>query len=172
MGRWSRSQTSPGIVERHARASNGELCTCKPAYQAHVYDKRTRKLIRRTFPTKTAAKLWRQDALVALRRGQLSPTAGSPTVAAALDDRVDGMRTGRILDRSGRSYRPSTVRGDEQIADTNLNPALGSRRLSNLLRRDVQALVEQLRGKAGRRARSSTCSTRCGLPAAAGSATG
>jgi integrase len=141
------SKPTPGIAERHARGCATDPCTCKPTYQAHVFDARTGKRIRRTFPTKTAAKLWRQDALVALRRGQLSPTAGSPTIATALDELVDGMSAGRILDRSGGRYRPSTVRGYAQIAETYLKPALGSRRLSDLHRRDVQALVEQLRGK-------------------------
>lgn len=143
----SSTKPTPGIVERHARSCPADPCTCDPTYQAHVFDAQTGKRIRRTFPTKTAAKLWRQDALVALRRGQLSPTAGSPTVGAALDDLVDGMAAGRILDRSGAPYRPATVRGYRQIADKYLTPLVGPRRLPDLHRRDVQALVEELRGR-------------------------
>ena len=43
-----------GIDIRHARSCQsrtGGRCTCKPTFQAHVYDKRTGKLIRKTFPT-------------------------------------------------------------------------------------------------------------------------
>ena len=45
-----------GIDIRHARSCQsrtGGRCTCKPTFQAHVYDKRTGKLIRKTFPTRT-----------------------------------------------------------------------------------------------------------------------
>jgi len=66
-----------GIDTRHARScrSRGEggRCNCTPTYQAHVFDNRGRKRIRRTFPTHAAAKMWRQDALIALRSGGLVP---------------------------------------------------------------------------------------------------
>jgi hypothetical protein len=51
-----------GIDER--KRSDG-----KTAYQAHVFDKRTGKRIRKTFDNKTAAKQWRTDAMAALRAG-------------------------------------------------------------------------------------------------------
>jgi hypothetical protein len=54
----------------------------KTAYQAHVFDKRTGKRIRKTFDTKTAAKQWRTDAMAALRAaGNRSPAppAGRPS---------------------------------------------------------------------------------------------
>ena len=98
---------------RHARACasrKGAGCNCKPTFQANVYDGRAKKLIRRTLKTKTAAKLWRQDAVVALRRGEvatLMPTGR--TVAIALDELVAGMKDGTVLDLSGNPYRPATI---------------------------------------------------------------
>ena len=143
----SRPKPSLGIEERHARGCARDPCTCTPTWRAHLFDKRTGKRVRRTFPTKTAAKLWRQDAAVALRRGTMTPSAGTPTVAAALDDLIGGMRSGRILNRSGRPYAPASVRGYEQMVKTYLRPELGTRKLAELQRRDVQALIEELRSR-------------------------
>lgn len=57
----------------------------KTAYQAHVFDKRTGKRIRKTFDNKTAAKQWRTDAMAALRAGGQAPTrpTGGKTVREA-----------------------------------------------------------------------------------------
>lgn len=135
----------PGIAERHARSCARKLCTCKPTYQAHVYDKRSGKLIRKTFPTKTAAKLWRQDALVALRSGGLRVARdGERRVGPALDELIAGMRDGSVFDRSGRAYRPSTIRNYEADVRRWLIPALASFRLRELRRSDVQALIDRM----------------------------
>ncbi len=141
------AKATPGIDVRHARDCAREPCSCSPAYQAHVFDKRTGKRVRKTFATKTAAKLWRQDALVALRAGTLRPAANAPTVDAALDELLAGMTDGRILDRSGKPYRPATVRSYRQAADGYLRPQVGARKLTDLHRRDVQALVDTLRAR-------------------------
>ena len=109
----SSAKPTPGIdgAARPRLRPDRRPCDARPTYQAHVFDKRTGKQIRKTFPTKTAAKLWRQDALVALRRGELTRAArGRAHVGPALDELVAGMRDGTVLDRSGRRYRPSTIR--------------------------------------------------------------
>ena len=140
---------APGIEVRHARSCAsraGGNCNCQPTYQAHVFDAQSGRRIRRTFKTKSAAKLWRQDAVVALRRGELSAvTPTGRTVAIALGELVAGMRDGTILDRSGRPYRPATIRKYEGDADRYLVPALGHLRLSEVRRRQVQAVVDRLR---------------------------
>jgi hypothetical protein len=48
----------------------------KPSYQAHVWDARNGRRIRRTFDTKTAAKQWRTDAMAALRAGTITGERG------------------------------------------------------------------------------------------------
>ena len=72
-----------GIRVRHARSCrfrDGGRCNCAPTYQAQAYDSRTGRQVWRTFPTISAAKLWRQDVQVALRRGTMrAPT--SKTIA-------------------------------------------------------------------------------------------
>ena len=65
---------SMGITVRHSRgcaSRGGGRCSCKPTYQAKVWSARDQTPIRKTFPTVTAAKTWRQDAAVALRRGTM-----------------------------------------------------------------------------------------------------
>ena len=137
-----------GVDVRHARACrsrDGGRCNCTPRFQAHVFDARSGRRLRRTFGTLTAAKLWRQDAQVALRRGTMR-VAAAPTLAQA-QALIVGMRDGSVLDRGGRPYKPSTTRSYETSLRLYLAPLLGTRRLGELRRRDVQEVVERLRGK-------------------------
>src|SRR4051812_17605265 len=92
-----------GISVRHARscpARSGERCRCSPSYQAQVWSPRDRKRLSRTFPTLAAAKAWRQDAAVALRRGTLRAGA-TATLNQAADDWLEAANAGLILNRSG-----------------------------------------------------------------------
>jgi hypothetical protein len=102
-----------GIRTRHARSCRsheGGRCNCTPSYQAQAYDMRTRRQVWRTFPTLSAAKLWRQDAQVALRRGTMRPPTAK-TIAEAAEVLIAGAHDGTILDRGGKAYKPSTARG-------------------------------------------------------------
>jgi integrase len=140
---------TPGIEIRHSKGCatrKGRLCDCRPTYQAHVYDARSGRRIRKTFPTPSAAKRWRQEASVALRAGTLrAPT--STTLQQAADALIAGMTSQTILDRSGKPYKPSSCRGYEQALKTYALPHFGDRRLGSIERRDVQAFVEHLRGR-------------------------
>jgi|SRR4051794_5272615 integrase len=154
MSKPDRSASSQGIETRHerkCRSHDGGKCNCTPTYRAFVFDKRANRKIRRTFPSKTAAKLWRQDALVALRRGEIAAVAPtSRTVRDALNALVAGMRDGTVLDRSGRRYRPATIRGYETAIRRYLAPseAIGDFKLAELRRRDVQTrVVDKLAAK-------------------------
>src|SRR5690242_4700152 len=101
----------PGISKIHARgcAWQSKRCRCKPRYQAWVYSVRDGKKIRKHFDTEGEARTWREDTGGAVRQGRMSaPTA--TTVREAADVLIAGMRDGLILDRSGKPYKPSTVR--------------------------------------------------------------
>ena len=100
----------------------------------------------RTFPTLSAAKLWRQDAQVALRRGTMRPPTAK-TIAEAAEVLIAGAHDGTILDRAGKPYKPSTARGYEQLLHGYVIPALGGWKLSELQRRDVQDFVDGLRSQ-------------------------
>lgn len=110
-------------------------------------------------PDRQQARNWRQDQLVARRRGvAVEPTAR--TVREAADELLAGMEVGTILDRSGKPYKPSTCRSYRQALYSYILPELGDLRLSSVTRRKVQDLVDNLWQRASRRARSTTSSTR------------
>jgi integrase len=55
------------------------------------------------------------------------------------------MRSGAILDRSGKPYKPKTVRSYEHALENYVYPLLGSRKVSSLRRADIQGFVEEMR---------------------------
>ena len=71
----------------------------------------------------------------------------SKTVADAAEALIAGAHDGTILDRTGKPYKPSTARGYEQLLRSYVIPAVGSWKLSDLQRRDVQDFVDDLRGQ-------------------------
>ena len=103
-----------GIAERHARSCNPKVkCTCAPTYQAHVWDGAAGKRIRKTFPTISAARRWRQDAIVAVRAGDLSADRG-PILKEAAMAWIDGYemapsRTARAMLTSPSSSATTTA---------------------------------------------------------------
>jgi len=144
-----KTKTPPGIDARHAKACASRAagsCGCKPTYQAHVFDARSGRRIRKTFPTLSAAKKWREEAVVALRRG-LIRVSTSTTFRDAAEALVTGMQAGGILDRSGKPYKPSSCRGYEQTLTRYALPHFGHMKLGQIERRDVQGFVEHLRGQ-------------------------
>ena len=115
---------------------------CTPTFQAKVYDARAGRRLSETFSTKTAAKQWRTDAIVALRRGQLSADRG-PTLAAAEQWLAD-MRAGHITNRSGDPFKPSAIRAYADNFRLRVLPELGHLRLREVTTRDVQRLIDKL----------------------------
>src|SRR3954452_14352915 len=138
----------PGISKIHAAGCgwHASRCTCTPRFKAEVYSARERKKIRRNFDSLGAAKTWREDAAGAVRQGRMrAPT--STTLAEAADALIAGMRDASMLDRSGKPYKPATIRGYERVLRLRVLPALGHVRLSGLERRDVQRLVDRWRAE-------------------------
>jgi integrase len=137
----------PGISKIHARGCGWQSgrCRCKPRFQAAVYSTREAKKIRKHFDTEGAARTWREDAGGAVRKGGMrAPT--TTTVKQAADALIAGMRDGSILDRSGKPYKPSTVRSYDSALQLPILDEIGAMRLSALDRRTVQGLVEKWRG--------------------------
>jgi integrase len=135
-----------GIDIRHARSCRSKgvgSCNCTPTFQAHVWDAKEGKRIRKTFPTRSAAKRWRQDSIVGLRSGALSADRG-PRFEDAVDAWLDGLRAGHITTRSGDRYKPATIRAYESCLKLRAVPTLKHRRLAEVTTKDVQALVDGL----------------------------
>jgi integrase len=142
------ARTTPGIDTRHAPScptarDRDARCTCTPSYQAHVWSARDKTRIRKTFRNLAAAKAWRADTLVALRRGTMrAPTA--TTLRQAWDAWLAGARDGSVRNRSGDAYKPSVLRSYETSMRLRVLPDLGGARLSDITRVRVQDLVDRM----------------------------
>ncbi|MGI9021538.1 MAG: tyrosine-type recombinase/integrase [Solirubrobacterales bacterium] len=135
-----------GIEVRHSkgcRARGGGRCGCTPAYRAHLWSDRDRKRIRKTFHSRAEAKAWRSDAVVALRQGTLRSPEPTTLRAAAMAW-LTGAESGLVRDRSGRTFKPSTIRTYRMKLDRYVLPALGEYRLGDIRRRDVQDLADAM----------------------------
>lgn len=135
-----------GIDTRHARtcrSRGGGRCSCTPSYQASVFDVRQGKKIRKTFPSKAAARTWRQDALVAVRNGKLTTTR-KVTVRQAAEEWLADAERGVVTNRSGDRYKPSAIRAYRQSLRLRILDDLGERQFSQITRGDLQRLVDRL----------------------------
>jgi integrase len=134
-----------GITEKHGRSCRhpSGRCGCAPTYQAQVWDAKTGRRLSKTFPSKTAARQWRQDAIVGLRRGELSAERG-PLLRDAANEWLDGLRAGHITTRSGDPYKPGAIRGYRSSLCLRAVPALGHLRLAEVTTQDVQRLVDDM----------------------------
>jgi integrase len=131
-----------GIRQVHGRACRrSSRCPCP--WEASVYSKRDRKKIRKTFTTKAAAVVWRDDSRSAVRRKALrAPTV--TTVQRAADELLEGMRDGSIPTRTGTRYKPATIRSYDEALTLRILPAIGPRRLTDVEREDVQELADRM----------------------------
>ncbi len=137
---------SRGITEKHTRSCSkptGGRCNCKPAFQAQVWDAKAERRLSKTFPNRTAARLWREDAKASMRAGELSANRGE-LLKNAIDEWLDGLRAGHIRNRSGDPYKPGAIRGYERNLRLRVTPVLGDRRLSEITTQDVQKLIDGL----------------------------
>ena len=136
-----------GIEVRHGRACrsrDGGVCNCTATYRAHIYDNATGKRIRRTFDTRTAAKLWRQDAIVALRAGTLAEAKPATTVRDVCEQWLRDARLGIVSARGGDTYKPATLTAYEQSLRLRVYPTLGNDAFYRVRRVHIQDLVDRL----------------------------
>src|SRR4051794_38663968 len=133
---WCRSDMArpTGIRPRHSRSCpsrEGKPCACKPTYEASVWSAREGKKIRKTFPTLAAARGWRADAQVGLRKGTLrAPT--STTFRQAADAWLACARDGSVRTRSGDPFKPSAIRSYEGSLRNRVLLELGAAKLSEI----------------------------------------
>jgi integrase len=141
----TRPAEGEGAEERKARLEQAKTarCTCKPVYRASAWDKRQKKLLHRTFDTKAAAEIWRQDALPELRKGTMR--ASSPTtLSQAWETWYAGARDGTVRTRSGDRYKPSALRGYDQAMRLRILDDLGAVKLSDVSRLHLQDVADRL----------------------------
>ena len=136
-----------GVRARHSRScatSHGkERCNCSPSYEAFVFSGRDGRKLRKTFPTLAAARAWRHDAAVSVRKGTLRAPIPT-TVAEAAEVWLAGARDGAIRNRSGDEFKPSTLHGYELSLRGHLLEQFGTSRLGDVSRTDVQDFADRL----------------------------
>jgi integrase len=135
-----------GITVRHSKlcpAASGGTCTCSPSFRAEVYDVRADRKLRKTFRSLAAAKAWRAEAQVAIRKGQLTAQL-TPTVREAAAAWLVGARAGAARNRSGDVFKPSAIRNYEQAFRLRIDPVFGAVRLADIRRGDLQAFVDRM----------------------------
>jgi integrase len=141
-----------GIVKRHSRrcrTNQGGRCNCTPSYQAWISQKvggRHRK-IKKTFSGEgafPAAKAWREDAGARKRSGVLrQPT--KVTLRQEAEDWIRRAKAGEIRLKSGRAYKPSTLRGYERALTTYVyDSEIGFMRLTEIRRPNMQEFCDEL----------------------------
>jgi integrase len=138
-----------GIEVRHAqgcRIEKAGRCNCQPSYRASAWSAHDNRRIRKTFPTRAAAKAWRSDAQVALRQGRMRAPAAT-TLREASEAWLQGAREGAIRTRSGDLYKPSTIRAYDQNLRLRALDEIGACRLSDLRLTDLQRFVDGLVGQ-------------------------
>jgi hypothetical protein len=81
-----------------------------------------------------------------IRRGEHHGAAGDagPSVAAMIDDFLEAVDDGLAHDRHGRPFAPETVRELHWSLAGYFREELGTRRLSDLRRHDIEALIYAL----------------------------
>ena len=106
----------PGITVRHTKSCQTHVdrqCDCAPTFQAWVFDQRADRKVYKTHRTAGAAKTWRQDMLVAIRRGEVAAAKTTLTVEDAVNAWLDGARRGTVRTRGRKPFAGGTIRSVE-----------------------------------------------------------
>lgn len=134
-----------GIRKRHTKqclARTGRACRCDGGYEASVYSERDGKKLYKTFQREAEARSWRADTKRSLDRGSLR-APGSRTIREAGEAWLAGAERGEIRNRSGRPFKPSSLRGYRQSFIDRIVPAVGHVKVAALTTSDLQVLVDQ-----------------------------
>jgi integrase len=136
-----------GVYARHRQACaltrGGERCSCRPAFWGRAWDRATQKTIKTAMlPTAGAASGARNSLIQELKQG-VTPAGSTMFVAEAVKQFLAACRSGVALNKKDRRYKPSAVRDLEGCLLGHVVPELGTKRLGNVRRGDVQRLVDR-----------------------------
>jgi integrase len=112
-----REHVAPGVRRVHTREcarSQGvrRRCSCDPSYAARVKvgPRGRHREVSATFLTLAEATRWREDTLAGIDGRRSGPV---PTLGEAAESYVGRIRSGSILNRSGRPYSARTIEAHE-----------------------------------------------------------
>jgi hypothetical protein len=100
------------------------------------------KKLYKTFHRESEAKSWRADAKRSLDQGRLRAPGGQ-TIREAGEAWLEGAERGEIRNRSGRPFKPSTLRGYRQTFIDRIIPTVGHVKVAALTTSDLQVVVDQ-----------------------------
>lgn len=137
-----------GITPRHSRicskAKGGARCSCEPTFQAQAKrDPRSGKRPTKTFPDEQEAITWRAEKELEIDKGTFRP-GRQVTISVALDELVEGMKSGVVRTRKKKRFKPGVVREYSREIENCIKPAFGSARPQDLRGADIQRLVDRL----------------------------
>jgi integrase len=138
-----------GIRKRHSigcPGAAGDRCSCSAGYEGSVFLKRENRKLRKTFNRLGEAKAWRAEMIAASSRREIR-TPTKTTVREAGETLLEGMISGAIRDRSGRTYKPATIRSYKRSLDGRLYEEFGALQLAEIRRSDLRAFVSRLLAK-------------------------
>lgn len=139
---------SNNIETRHkAKCSlnrGGKSCTCQATYRATVWDPKTgRNRHSPSYKRKSDAQKWRADTQAAKLRNELGP-ALCPTVDQLAGEMFDAIESGSLPTKSGKKYKPSTIRDYRLHYRNEVEPRFGNLKIDRLTRGLVQQTVDEL----------------------------
>lgn len=157
----ARSAQLLGITIRHEQACSsrtGAQCNCSPSYRAKTYDKTAvhydaqgkRRLGKQRYGTWRKSLAQARGDYIALAHAVANRTlpAAGPGRPASVEDAcekwMEGAKAGLMRNRSGRTYKPSVLRGYEGSLRLHVLPLIGRRKFPEVTRADVQDLVDRL----------------------------
>ena len=139
-----------GVFARHRKQcalGRGGGCNCKPSYYGVAYDRaRKRHVKTKRMTTAEAARNARADLAKTIERGE-APVSNAIRLRDARERFVTAAREGKTLNKHGRRYKPSAINNVAESLRLHVEPVLGHKRLSDIRRGDLQAIVDELTPK-------------------------
>jgi integrase len=141
--------------QQHCAISHSGRCNCKPSYYGACYDRARKKYLKtKRMPTAEAARNARTDLARLLEQGE-APITNAIRLSDARERFVTAAREGKVLNKHGHRYKPLAIDNIDESLRRHVEPILGNKRLSDIRRGDVQAIVDDLSPKlSGSRVRS------------------
>ncbi len=141
--------------QKHCAIADARSCNCKPSYYGVAWDRsRNRNVKTKRLPTVDAARNARIDLIKQLEHGE-APVGELLRLTEARVRFVQAARDGRALNKRGQRYKPSAIANVDECLRVHVEPTLGTKRLSDVRRGQVQALVDELTPRlSGSRVRS------------------
>ena len=130
--------------QQHCPIGEGTRCTCKPSYYGACYDRGRKKYVKtKRMPTAEAARNARTDLARMLEDGE-APIVNAVRLGEARERFVAAARDGRALNKHGHRYKPRAIDELQDNLRLHVEPILGKKRLSDIRRGDIQAIVDEL----------------------------